>query len=324
VVAAFPRAIVIGVVRPERSSYQTILNPPSDFIVGTHDDLVLIAPSFEDTATCMPLALPITAAKELTQLPLRQPRKVLILGWSHKAIALIQEFNRYHDEQVHIDLMSLVAAAERSLSLSRLSLNAERLVVQQLEGDYTLLADLQALALSSYDNVIFLGSDWLESDEASDARTVLGYVLVRSLLAQDDQQPDILVELMDPDNDHLFTRQHGDVIISPLLLSHILAHSALRRELSVIFEALLAPGGASLSFRSAQHYGVVGQRLSRQDLQTLSYQHGETFVGLRLGASASRPSQEVHINPLAERQWLLTEADEVIILVTSELMKLQD
>jgi hypothetical protein len=68
-------------------------------------------------------------------------------------------------------------------------------------------------------------------------------------MLQGKSKPEILIELMDPENEKLFRQHRGEVLISPLILSHILAHVAFRRDLNIVFNELFTFGGAEIYFR---------------------------------------------------------------------------
>ncbi len=314
---AFEEAVVLGAVRPAARGFEPLLNPPPDFRLQEDDRLVLIARTFEESAPLegfrpQRVERPSSVRRPV---PLHPERRILVMGWSHKVFALLREFGSYGSERFLIDVLSVVPTAEREAQLSSLALNAGRVQVRQLEGDYTDAADVEALAPTGYDNVVFLSSDWLETGEETDARTLLGYVLLRSLLPEDGG-PEILVELMDPENARLFRKRPGEVIISPVILSHILAHVALRRELSAVFGELFGPGGAEIFFRDAGDYGLAGREVSFREVQHAAAEHGEIALGVRLAGGPTHTIGGVYVNPPAQKRWTLTEDDEIVVLTT--------
>jgi hypothetical protein len=316
-VDAFPKIILLGVVRPNGASFQPLLNPPADFKLIAEDRLVFVATSYDDADLDEknPSQIHAMDQPELLTAPLQAQRRLLFLGWSHKVPALIREFSSYENEQFEIDVLSVVPADERDMVMARFEFDSNRVHVRQLQGDYAVQANLLALDPVSYDNLIFLGSDWTASGEAADARTILGYVLLRAILPPD-YPMEILVELIDPSNARLFQQRPGEVIISPLILSHMLAHAALRPELPVVFEELFGPSGAEIFFRPASDYGLAGEHVGFQEIQHRAAQHGEIALGLRFGATADRVDGGVHLNPSRTSRWTLEAGDEVVVLTT--------
>jgi ion channel POLLUX/CASTOR len=314
---AFPGVVLLGIVRPEEQGFRPMLNPAASVVLAPDDRLVFMARRYEDI---VPRPVPAVDAPatipHLSPARIQPERRILFLGWSHKVTALLREFSGYTNERFEIDILSLVPAATREGKLARVLLDTERLAVRQLEGDYTAEADLRRLDLAHYHNIVLLGSDWMDSGEEADARTLLGYLLLRSVLHDDGPRPGILVELMDPENARLFRRRSGEVIISPLILSHMLAHVALRRELNSVFTDLFGPGSAEIFFRPASDYGLAGRLLRFADVQEAAGAHGEIALGIRLASGESQPGGGVLLNPLASAAWTLADTDEVVVLTT--------
>lgn len=316
-IGAFSNAILLGVVRPEGNGFRPYLNPGPDFVVERDDRFVLVARSYEacrpdaEAADAQPASEPVSHP-----VPVQGRRRILMLGWSQKVITLLPEFAGFGNERFEIDLFSRVPAAERQVRLERAGIPADRLRVRQLEGDYTLQGDVAQLDLGSYDNIVLLASDWLETGEEADARTILGYVLLRSMLPDDESAPEVLVELVDPSNARLFQRRPGEVIISPVILSHMLAHTALRRELNTVFGELFGPGGAEIFFRSCRDYGMEGRDASFQDVRQAAARRGEIALGLRRSAESAKIDGGIYLNPPPDERWTLAPHDEILVLTT--------
>lgn len=312
---AFPRAVVLGVARPHGSSFSPVLNPPAGWLVEPGDRLVLLARSYAETepgaAAPAPGERGAGGAGEEAPPP---ERRVLLLGWSHRVPALLREFDSYAGERFRIDVLSALPAAERERYVDRYGARPRRITLSQVEGDYTAPAELRRAEPWTYDNVVLLGSDWLESGEESDARTILGYLLLREMVPEEGG-PEVLVELLDPENHSLFRRRPGEVLISPLILSHMLAQVALRPELRAVFDELFGPGGAEISFVPAGRYGAAGRELHFRELERRVALRGETALGVRL-APAEGDRGGLRLNPSREQRWMLTERDEVVVLTT--------
>jgi hypothetical protein len=314
---AFPRAILLGLVRPDGASFEPILNPPSDMVITAADRLVLIAHSYQGTAS-------ISVRRDLDP-PAVQPLppyhsadrvRVLVLGWSHKVPALLAEFDSYRDESFHIDVISSAPLADRESAFRRFDLVTERITHNQIESDYTTPSVLQRADVASYDSIVLLGSDRLGSGEESDARSILGYLLLRELLPAEGG-PNVLVELLDAGNLALFRKRRGEVLISPLLLSHMLAQVALRRELRAVFDELFGPGGAEFMFRPPSDYGLAGRTVPFRDIEAAAAARGEIALGVRPGEGRLTSGGGVALNPSREREFELREDDEIIVLTTT-------
>ncbi len=312
----FPRATLLGVVRPEGGRFKPILIPRADLKLEAEDRLVMIARSFEDAAPTSTSSAARSGAQPIARARATTPslRRILILGWNHKVPALVAEFSGYSSERFEIDMVSVLSTDIREKAIERVEYSPERVKLRHLVADYTQRADLKRVEPGRYDNVVFLGSDRFDSSEESDARTILGYLLLRTLVSAGDDGPEVLVELKDPENERLFRHHIGEVIISPVILSHMLAHAALRQELTSVFGELFGPGGAEIFFRPASDYADAGQETDFHAIQTSAVARGEIAMGVRIRRQADAEFGGVELNPRRGTKWRFEAEDEVVVL----------
>jgi Trk K+ transport system NAD-binding subunit len=316
---AFAEGVLLGVVRPQGDGFQALLNPPNDMRLETGDRIAVLAPSYKNAAPPESLG----AEVELPERPapehaVRAQRRVLILGWNHRVPALLDEFASYPKEQFDIDIVSQVSASKREKRIAVEALSTDRLTVRQLEFDYTLPAYLESVDPASYENVVLLASERLKSGAESDARTILGYLLLRELMAAGAAAPSVLVELTDPDNVPLFENRRGEVIVSPIIVSHMLARVALRRELRAVIDELFSSGGCEIFFRHIADYGLAQGEYSFADLQRTADTRGEVAIGIRWAGQDQTQGGGVQLNPRRDEHLKLNENDELIVLATDE------
>ncbi len=317
---AFPNAIPLGLVRRQETSYQPLLDPPASLRLRADDRFVLLARAFDDTAPIAPATTsadaPAAHAAEpaLAPFPVMAHRRVLVLGWSHKFPALLRELDSFGGERFSVDVLSRVPAADRRAELERRSVEPARCAVRHHEGDYARLSVLAALEPPGYDQVVFLAADWQDDESESDARTVLGYLVLQEALQGVARRPTVLVELLDPENVRLFPRGEAELIVSPLLLGHMLTQVALRRELAAVFEDLFGPGDAELRFRPIGQLGTPGAEHTFADISRMARAAGAIALGVRIAAWRSAPGGGIHLNPGAFSRWTLVPGDEVVVL----------
>ena len=316
---AFAEGVLLGVVRPQGDGFQALLNPPNDLRLETGDRIAVLAPSYKDAAPPESLGAEVELAERpAPEHAVRAQRRVLILGWNHRVPALLDEFASYPKEQFDIDIVSQVSASKREKRIAVEALSTDRLTVRQLEFDYTLPAYLESVDPASYDNVVLLASERLKSSAESDARTILGYLLLRELMAAGAAAPSVLVELTDPDNVPLFENRRGEVIVSPVIVSHMLARVALRRELRAVIDELFSSGGCEIFFRHIADYGLAQGEYSFADLQRAADTRGEIAIGIRWAGQDQTQGGGVQLNPRRDEHLKLNENDELIVLTTDE------
>ncbi len=315
----FRRAIVIGVVRRNGRRNEPILSPPADLVLEPGDKLVLIARGYDDTdpsaeSTVAALSPPAAAAGIAPrQGPPRPPRRILVLGWSHRVPALVAGFGAYERDQFELDIVSALPALERERELARYDAGPARVRVRQIEADYTVPSDLAPLDPAGYDHILLLGSSWLPGREESDARTVLGYLLLREQLGNG-ARPHVLAELMDPGNLALFREQPAEVFVSPQIVSRILAQVALRPELGPVFDELFGPSGCAVTFQDAAALGLAGREVGFDDIQQAAAMRGGVALGVRISQDAAQPTGGLRLNPSRDKRWTLEPGDQVIVL----------
>lgn len=309
----FPRGILLGVVRPGADGPVPRLNPAPDLRLAEGDRLVVLAAE-DEGAEAAPR--PAFAAPERgtpsapTAASPAGMRRVLILGWNHKLPALLREFRSHDGESFSIRVLSTLPIEQRLRALRHVDL--DRIELTHTEADITLEADLAAVRPGEFDSIVLLSNDRLDTHEESDARTLLAFLVLERLLPpQGAPRPAVIVELLEPDNVELLGRNRGEVIVSPLIVSHMLAQVALRRELRVVFEDLFAAGGAELVFQPIGRFVDGGGEVDFAEIGSRAAARGEIALGVRTGLEA----EALHLNPPRDSRWAVREGVEVATLV---------
>ncbi len=314
---AFPRAILLGLLRKKDGALQPILNPPDGFTLQSDDRIVFLARKYSDTEALENFTRKTSKRDQAHTIREENSRKkLLILGWNHKMPALIQEFDTYENEHFEIDILSRIPIAQREEYMSRYNSHQTGVTLRHLEGDYTSVSDLQRIDPEQYDNIVFLSNSWLASNEESDARTILGYLILKRILPGDSVKPDILVELMDPENEKLFQQRTGEVLISPYILSHILAHVSLRRELNVVFDELFTVGGAEIYFRPASFFHFTKNEMRFKEIGEVVSEKGEIVLGVRDLSKEMDGTGGIYLNPARDMPFQLNDSIELVVLTT--------
>lgn len=304
----FVRATVLGYVRREGERLVPHLALEDAPPLEAEDDLILLADHYDSAVpdASSSGADPAPADATIT-MSAGAARRVLILGWSHKIAPLLAECAA-GSRPCAITLMSTRPREERIAELRGADRAAAHVTVELVDGDYTSEGDLAALDPASFDTVVLFASDWLGSRHEADARSILGSVLVRSLVAGTADPPEVVLELLDPDNAPLFEDGPGVLVVSPRLIGHVLAHVALRPDLNAVFDALFCAEGAAITTCpvSAVH-GIDGATTFAQ-LQALGVARGVAVLGF---ASAR---DGVVLNPDRGRPLGLGREDRLVVV----------
>ncbi|MBT3983583.1 MAG: hypothetical protein HOE90_19665 [Bacteriovoracaceae bacterium] len=313
---AFPKAIVIGILRKLGSQYVPFLNPPIDTILEDDDSIVLIARGMDDIKP--EVNEQTVDLRPIRDTPIELPavkRKILILGWNHHAANLIQFFSNYKNETYDIVNLARVDINDRKRRLSKFEINYEKINLQLIDGDYTAVKKLTSVKPETFTDIIMLSNDWLDSDLESDARIILGHLLLKDVLRGVAHPPDILAEIMDQDNEKLFPHSKDEILIPPLILSHMLSQAALTPEINEVYEDLLDITEHEISIVNCNLFGLVNKKMTVALAQQIVNQSDYVFLGYIKVMKNGGNTREFFLNPERKEEVEFTPDDEIIILI---------
>ncbi|TVT33637.1 CASTOR/POLLUX-related putative ion channel [Marinobacter vinifirmus] len=310
-----PHAVVLGLLQPAAKGWQVNLLAPSDTVIRNEDRVVLMASDYEHTGPDAKVdSLAAVERISGSVQPSRQqgPHRVLVLGWNRRVPSLAAEFGSYAGRQFQLDMVSATPLEERQREMSRYGVDLERINGRLLEADYMVEEDLRKLAPASYDTVMLLSSDRIGSGEEADARAMVGYLQLEDILSESTRRPQVIMELSDPDNRHLLYGHQSEMLISPMILSHVLAQVALRRELRVVLDELFTAGGAEIQFRDPHDYPLPASA-TFQLLEKIVAARGEIALGV-FRARADERGRHLVMNPPRKQYLDLQEGDQLLVM----------
>lgn len=316
IASRLPAAIVMGMLKPgQDGGWEVSLPAPRHWTVTRSDRVVMMARQYADTEPGQEAArLPEVRLDELAAPAGKntRPRQVLILGWNRKVPALLQELASYQSRHFVVEIASLIPAREREQHIRSYMTDPDRIRCSHIEADCTAETDLRKLNPEACDAIILLSSDRLDSGEEADARSMLSYLQLEDVLHQSPRRPQLILELSDPGNRHLLTDHFSEILISPVILSHILAQVALRRELRAVLDHLFMAGGGEIQFRDPADYPLPAS-VDFQWLETTLAAGGEVALGIdRAGPEGSGSHPE--LNPPRKTPLALRPGDRLIVL----------
>jgi hypothetical protein len=307
----FSSAILLGFVRP--ALRRPFLNPDPNTVLEAEDRPVFIARRFRD---CAPdrgeeERLPVVATEQALRPPTGGARRVLILGWSRKIPALLRELGRFGTDTFEIDIVSRKSAEERQAGMARSEPADAGVVVRQVEARFIAPGAMEKLGPENYDNVILLASEMLAEKEHADAVTVVAAMTLRGILADKDNKPGVMVELLDDENRHLILGESEDVMVSPEVISYVMSQVALRGELARVFWELTRPWGAQIVLSGAGSYIGSSAKVTFAETQRTAAARGDIALGFR------RPQENrLELNPGHDFEWTIEPGDEVVVLTS--------
>lgn len=314
-----PLAIVLGILKPKGNSWDVRLMAPSDTPIEMADRVIMLARDYSETEANLKLpSLPTIThggAGRYLRKTADRPRTILVLGWNRRVPSLIAEFGSYAGQMFNVDIVSVVPAEERERDITRYLQDRQEVTCRHIEADYMVEDELRKVNPADYDAVILLSSDRLASGEEADARAMVGYLQLEDLLAESPHRPQLIMELSDPDNRHLLSGHQSEMMISPMILSHVLAQVALRRELRVVLDELFTAGGAEIQFRDPRDYPLPASA-DFHLLERILSERGELALGV-FRHSVDMAGRRLELNPPRKRFLDLQPDDQLVVMANT-------
>ncbi|WP_417530059.1 CASTOR/POLLUX-related putative ion channel [Marinobacter lipolyticus] len=314
-----PLAIILGILKPKGNRWDVRLIAPSDTPIEMADRVIMLARDYSETEANSKLApLPAIARGEpgrYLRKTTDRPRKVLVLGWNRRVPSLIAEFASYVGQPFTVDIVSVVSATERERDIARYLQDYREVSCRHIEADYMVEDELRKVRPVDYDTVILLSSDRLASGEEADARAMVGYLQLEDILAGANRRPQLIMELSDPDNRHLLSGHRSEMMISPMILSHVLAQVALRRELRVVLDELFTVGGAEIQFRDPRDYPLPAS-VDFHLLERILAERGELALGV-FRHRTDDGGRRLELNPPRKRFLDLQPDDQLVVMANT-------
>lgn len=314
-----PGAIVLGILKPAGKGWHVQLPASSDTAIAAEDRVVLLARDYADTDPQVKNpALPVISRGEPVSHAMtfsEKVHRVLVLGWNRRVPSLIDEFSSYSQRRFELDMVSVVPALERQQEIHRYLGEQHAVVCRHVEADYMVEGELRRVSPLNFDSIMLLSSDRLASGEEADARAMVGYLQLEDLLSEGSRRPQLIMELSDPDNRHLLAGHQSEMMVSPMIVSHVLAQVALRRELRVVLDELFTVGGAEIQFRVPNDYPIPASA-DFKVLEKVVAAKGEVAMGIWRGR-ADRNGHHVTLNPPRDQYLDLNSDDRLIVLCRS-------
>lgn len=300
----FAAAVVIGVLRPEVGGDVTHLNPPEDFRLERDDKLVMVAGSSESLVLEPSPVRGLIAPRRELRGTVKRTRTVLVLGLSTKIGSMLEELGRTNGLEAEVTVVTRHSEAEQSEMLEGFVWDPARVRVERIQADYTSFGVLDGIGLQRFDTILLLSSVGMPSAADADARAIMGYEMVKAVLAErspaDGRGPDLIVEFVDPTSADLLDGDAGIRVLSPRILAHLESHSALHPDLGSVFTELFVGGGVEMVIREAGDYGCE-DGATFDDVGRAAAERGEIAIGCVIGGAVIG-GFEIELCPPSDRR----------------------
>ena len=239
--------------------------------------------------------------------------RVLMLGWSSCAPAVIRELDRYVAQGSLVRIVSNGVGA----SATALASSLQRLSVDVLSADPTHRDVLEAENPGEYDHAIILSDGLLDDAQAADARTLVTLLHLRDIVDRAGLSLPIVTEMLDPRNRQLaaWTRR-DDFIVSDRLISLLMAQVAENKRLNAVFRELFSARGSEIYVRPAADYVVLGREMAYDTVVAAAARRRAVALGYRLESQSDDPAAGfgLVLNPPKSARVRFGSSDNIVVL----------
>jgi Trk K+ transport system NAD-binding subunit len=311
--ARFTDSVLLGAVTTG-AACEPHLCPPPDWVIPEGARLILLARSIEECQPTTPRQLRVVAheLEPPAKSSQRPTHRILVLGWSRKLPVVIGELDRVSTGTCEIVIASTLTCEERERQLARTHRTFVRTEIRMVEAEFTSLGELQSLEPAEFDDILIVASERIDEVDESDARSVLAYLMLRKVLQDSPREPDVLVELLESDNEPLLGSMQHEVVVSPRLVSNMLTHVALRRELACVFADMFTPDGTVIEMREPREYGLSGGPFHFDVMAAQVYRGGDILMGVRMKGQMAEGG--VSLNPVRDSLFSMDDIDTLVVL----------
>lgn len=304
--AAYESCSVIGLLSEDGEVH---LLPPLDMRIGKHDKVIAIAEDDSTLITSKAAAFQEDLIREAPQKE-KQPERVLIIGWSHRAPRVLLELDHYVAKGSSVTVLAEGDAAEAQLAEIRdLVTNVTITSVRGSTTDRGLLDKLAA----DFEHVITLSCSDELSPQKADARTLVTLLHLRDIEAKRGETYSIVSEVLDVRNQKLAeVAQPDDFIVSDHLVSLLLAQISENADLASVYADLFDPEGAEIYLKPVEDYVVTGKPVRFATVVESARRRGEIAIGYL--CAKAKAKDRTTVNPKKGREITFADGDKVIVI----------
>jgi voltage-gated potassium channel Kch len=240
-------------------------------------------------------------------------KRVLLLGWNARAARVLFQLDQYVPPGSEAAVVA--SHPETTQTLQYLASQLHSLMLNFKEEDSSDRAVLESLDVGSYDHILVLCSDDVDS-QLADSRTLVTLLHLRDMEQRSGKHFSIVSEMADDRNRTLAQiTQADDFIVSEKLLSLLTTQISETPELATVFGHLFDSDGSEVYLKGAEWYVRLGQPINFQTIVEAARWRGETAIGYRLAKQSHEPPTfGVVLNPDKAAPVTLQPGDRVVVL----------
>jgi Trk K+ transport system NAD-binding subunit len=307
---AYEKSAVIGL---QGSDGLVAMNPPMDTLIKPGDKIIAISED-DDTVKLSGLADYKIAEEAIVEnaMSAGEAERILILGWNHRAPAIIRELDNY----VVPGSVLTVVVSDRAVEQVSMGLASElsNFAIEFKEGDPTSRKLLNGLHVEEYKHVIVLSDLDAGDPQRADTRTLMVLLQLRDIEAQLGDKFSIVSEMLDDRNRELAdVTRADDFIVSDKLVSLMMAQISENRYLGDLFTDILNTEGSEIYLKPARDYVQLGRPVNFYTVVEAARRRGHVAIGYKQQPQ-SEDASGIMVNPEKSKTVIFSEADRIVVL----------
>lgn len=307
---AYQTSSVIGL---RTADGRIAINPPAQTVIQAGDQVIAISED-DDTVVLAKAPAPIHQ-DAIVAYPDPPParKRILMLGWNARATRVLHQLDQYLPPGSEAMVVARHPGAAPSLTSMARQLHS--LLPNYKDADGSDRAVLDSLDIASYDHVLVLCNDDVDS-QLADSRTLVTLLHLRDMEQRSGGRFSIVSEMADDRNRALAQiTQADDFIVSEKLISLLTTQISENPHLATVFEVLFDADGSEIYLKNAEYYVRLGHPINFQTVVEAARWRGESAIGYRVAAQVHQPPTfGVVLNPDKAAPLILQPGDRVIVL----------
>jgi voltage-gated potassium channel Kch len=279
VLIAYERCTLLGIKTADGT---LTIAPPMDRLLAADDVLLVVAEDDSLIRTGSHGEMAPAPSSGTTSDGGALATRLLVIGWSDLGHRIVRALDALMGENAHMRILvdpALVPPESLTVAAQRMAIEV---VADSGIGD---------AAIGDYDQVFVLGYRGHLSYSNADARTLLTLVTLNRVLADADERPRIVAEVLESRTVPIAeTTGVDDFVVSDELASLLISQLAENPSLAAVFDALFADGGPTIGMVPALHAIAPGDYPWGSVVLALA-ERGDIALGYR------REGDAVVVNP---------------------------
>jgi voltage-gated potassium channel Kch len=307
---AYEKSAVIGL---QGSDGAVAMNPPMDTLIKPGDKIIAISED-DDTVKLSGLTDYKIDEQAIVEsvMSVGEAERILILGWNHRAPAIIRELDHY----VVPGSVLTVVASDPAVERESVGLASElsNFAIEFRQGDPTSRKLLNGLHVEQYKHVIVLSNLDGADPQRADTRTLMVLLQLRDIEAQLGDKFSIVSEMLDDRNRELAdVTRADDFIVSDKLVSLLMSQISENKHLGALFTDILNTEGSEIYLKPARDYVLLGRTANFYTVVEAARRRGHVALGYKQQPQ-SEDATGIVVNPEKSKMVTFSEADRIVVL----------